>query len=218
MEIKFNCTCNERKALVKAIGEILEVKPLYKGAPSFSFEIAGFVVDRNGTLSFDEQNGGELSDKLLADLKNRGFIFEAPQDQIIIEVPKTDFTEAAKVNLERLVESKGDLIKKALGTTRLPIEYTEDTILFPWFHTGVSSDDVKAYTHFVAALCKMAKAQKRMNLTASTVESEKFAFRCLLLRLGFIGDEYKGERKILLKRLSGSSAYAKNKPATEVPE
>ena len=34
-----------------------------------------------------------------------------------------------------------------------------------------------------------------------------YAFRCFLLRLGFIGSEYKAERKILLKNLSGSSAF-----------
>ena len=37
--------------------------------------------------------------------------------------------------------------------------------------------------------------------------NEKYTFRCFLLRLGFIGPEYKDERKILLRNLSGSSAY-----------
>ncbi len=32
------------------------------------------------------------------------------------------------------------------------------------------------------------------------------AFRCFLLRLGFIGDEYKTTRKILLRNLTGSYA------------
>ena len=48
-------------------------------------------------------------------------------------------------------------------------------------------------------------------LRASTkekeVENEKYAFRCFLLRLGFIGDEYKKERKVLLSNLSGSGAF-----------
>ena len=35
----------------------------------------------------------------------------------------------------------------------------------------------------------------------------EYAFRCFLLRLGFIGDEYKAVRKILLANLSGSSAF-----------
>ena len=40
-----------------------------------------------------------------------------------------------------------------------------------------------------------------------TVKNEKYAFRCLLLRLGFVGAEYKADRKILLKNLTGSSAF-----------
>ena len=39
------------------------------------------------------------------------------------------------------------------------------------------------------------------------VETEKYAFRCFLLRLGFIGKDYKDERKILLRNLTGSSAF-----------
>ena len=39
------------------------------------------------------------------------------------------------------------------------------------------------------------------------MESEKYAFRCFLLRLGYIGEEHKAERKILLSRLSGHSAF-----------
>ena len=38
-------------------------------------------------------------------------------------------------------------------------------------------------------------------------ENEKYAFRCFLLRLGFIGDEYKTDRKVLLANLDGSSAF-----------
>ncbi len=39
------------------------------------------------------------------------------------------------------------------------------------------------------------------------MDNEKYAFRCFLLRLGFIGSEYKAERKILLKNLCGSSTF-----------
>lgn len=53
----------------------------------------------------------------------------------------------------------------------------------------------------------MSKEQKRITATEKTVDNEKYAFRCFLLRLGFIGDEYKADRKILLKNLKGSSAF-----------
>ena len=64
-----------------------------------------------------------------------------------------------------------------------------------------------AYTHFVNSLCKMTKEAKRVTAKEKIVDNEKYAFRCFLLRLGFIGTEYKTERKILLRNLSGSSAF-----------
>ena len=39
----------------------------------------------------------------------------------------------------------------------------------------------------------------------------RYAFRCFLLKLGFIGDRYKAARKIVLARLEGDSAW-KEKP------
>lgn len=58
----------------------------------------------------------------------------------------------------------------------------------------------------------MSRNQKRINATEKEVDNEKYAFRCFLLRLGFIGNEYKAERKILLRNLSGSSAFKTPKP------
>ena len=51
-----------------------------------------------------------------------------------------------------------------------------------------------------------------VNAKEKDVDNEKYAFRCFLLRLGFIGDEFKTERKILLRNLSGSSAFKSGKP------
>ena len=69
------------------------------------------------------------------------------------------------------------------------------------------ADAANAYLHFVHALCEMACNQKRISVQEREVENEKYALRCFLLRLGFIGEEYKVERKILLKNLTGSSAF-----------
>lgn len=212
MEIRFNRTGEERKALVKAIGEILDIKPIYKGAPSFAFDINGFVVDKNGTITFEEQNGDTV-DRLFVELKSRNFNSEAQHETLTIEVPKEGFSETALSNLQQIVESKRSLIKKALGTDNLPIEQTEDTIRFPWFPADASSEEVKAYTHLISALCEMAKTQHRVSMSAKSVDNEKYAFRCFLLRLGFIGSEYKEERKLLLAPLSGNSAFLGGKEA-----
>ena len=110
-------------------------------------------------------------------------------------------------NLTRLLEAKGSLIKKALGIDDLRIEIDEEKVSFPWFSETPDAESAKAYTHFISALCEMSRNQKRITAKEKAVDNEKYAFRCFLLRLGFIGTEYKGERKILLKNLSGSSAF-----------
>lgn len=110
-------------------------------------------------------------------------------------------------NLTNLLEAKGGLIKKALGIEALPIEMGVDKVSFPWFSETPDSDAAKAYTHFISALCEMSVKQKRITAAEKQVENEKYAFRCFLLRLGFIGAEYKTERKILLQNLSGNSAF-----------
>jgi hypothetical protein len=128
-------------------------------------------------------------------------------DSLTIEMPRADFTDAAIENLKRLVESKETLIKKALDTDSVPVIVEEEIISFPWFRGERNSDEIKAYTHFIAALCEIAKTLKRVNAREKDVENEKYAFRCFLLRLGFIGPEYKAERKILMSKLTGSSAF-----------
>ncbi|MCD8109144.1 MAG: virulence protein [Clostridiales bacterium] len=116
-----------------------------------------------------------------------------------------DKVDAGK--LTRILEAKGKLIKKALGVDSLPIEIGEAAISFPWFQELPDADTSTAYTHFISALCKMSREQKRVTATEKEVDNEKYAFRCFLLRLGFIGEEYKTDRKILLKNLTGSSAF-----------
>ena len=126
---------------------------------------------------------------------------------LVIEMPLSSFTDTALDNLKRLVESKGKLIKKALGTETIELDIADDKVRFPWFEDGTDPDAVKAYTHFVAALCEMARVQKRITAKEKETDNDKYAFRFFLLRLGFIGSAYKEERRILLCNLSGSSAF-----------
>ena len=53
--------------------------------------------------------------------------------------------------------------------------------------------------------------RQRIQAKERQVDNEKYAFRCFLLRLGFIGDDYKEDRRILLKNLEGSSAFKTGK-------
>ena len=64
----------------------------------------------------------------------------------------------------------------------------------------------------------MSVNQKRVQAKEKPVENEKYAFRCFLLRLGFIGAEYKQTRKVLLKNFEGSSAFRTQEAADKYRE
>jgi hypothetical protein len=129
---------------------------------------------------------------------------------LTIEVPFVGFTTTALENLDRLVTGKAQLIMKAIGAEDLSIERTAEMLRFSWFPMISSHLEVDAYARLVYALCEMARKQKRVTLKEKPInegDSERFVFRCFLLRLGFIGQEYASARKVLLSKLSGSSAF-----------
>lgn len=126
---------------------------------------------------------------------------------LTVSLPRESFTDAALENLRKLVDAKAALIKKALAVESLPVEADGEKVSFPWFTDGQDGDSTKTYTHFITALCDMARKQKRVTAKERPADNEKYAFRCFLLRLGFIGEEYKGERKVLLKNLSGNGSF-----------
>ena len=134
-------------------------------------------------------------------------------EALTIEIPLAGFDENALANLDNLIKSKGWLIKKALGIEELPIKVGEASMKFPWFKKMPDSDECQAFTDFIGKLAEHSKKQKRISSKVKKTENEKYAFRCFLLRLGFIGTEYKKQRKILLSRLNGSSAFKGGKPA-----
>ncbi|GAB6170821.1 hypothetical protein JCM15765_02990 [Paradesulfitobacterium aromaticivorans] len=217
MEINYNVTGEKRKALIQAIGELLDVKPKYLGAPSFSYELGDISVDKQGTVLFKEDTSQEDMDRILDGLLERGFECVVP-DSFVIELPREGISDLAIENLKQIVEGKAELIKKALGADALEITVTEDKIGFPWFERLPAPEELSAYARFVGHLVLMAKTLQRVNTTTKTVENEKYAFRCFLLRLGFIGEEYKETRKVLLKKLSGSSAFKSGAKDKEVSE
>lgn len=138
-------------------------------------------------------------------------------DSLVIEVPLDGFTPEKLDNLAKLVKAKEGLLKAALGAENLPIRQTGDTLSFPWFSGELDGDTVKAYATLVERICAAAKEKSRVAAKEREVENPKYAMRCWLLSLGFIGGEYKVSRKILLKNLNGDSSYKSGaKKKTEV--
>ena len=205
MEIKFNCTGAERKKLVQAISEITGENAEYQFMPTCAYTIGTMTVDKEGTLHCDD--GTDISG-LLEELRKRGFVAETEKADncLTISIPKEKLNEQSLTNLDRILENKVTLIKHALQTDSLEYTVTESEVQFPWF-TLEQPEDADAYSRFLTALIDMAKNQKRINNKPDTSDKEKYAFRCFLLRLGFIGTEFKSVRKALLRNLTGSSAF-----------
>ena len=211
MKIDFNLKGAERKELVRAISRITGIKAEYQGMPTTNFVIGDFTVTAEGALVYDDKiDAGELLNELAeagfegtAD-KSEGKELKVPEPDILtIEMPADKVNTG---NLQKLLDAKGALIRKALGIDSLAFEIHEDRVSFPWF-IDPAPDHALAYTQFIAAICKMSTEQKRVTARVRDIDNEKYAFRCFLLRLGFIGEEFKQSRKILLSNLDGSSAF-----------
>lgn len=225
--MKVHFEVENRKELVKVLEELTLEKAKYLRVPSCDYQIGSLNLSKDNTLSWGEEVNEIAMEKLLAALKEKGFtskeekladklVKDLPETteafesvDLTIVLPKDGFTPETWENLNNLLAAKGELIQKALGLKELPeVIEGEDRITFPWFSLNpTGSHEGEAYSRFVCALVKLAKEQKRVTSKAHPVENEKFAFRCFLLRLGFIGKEYKETRKVLLKNLTGSAAF-----------
>ena len=232
MIINYNVSGSDRKQLVAAIAEHTGEKAKYLGAPGFAYQIGGFTVSVDGKVTIEDNS---TAAPLIHFLREKGFQAEDPLADCIaddadeeveadeargicISIPRSLFTDNSIDNLKTIVAAKSNLIKKALGTDDLTIEETETKISFPWFPGTLTPEELKAYDTFICKLCEMARNQKRVSATEKPTDNEKYAFRCFLLRLGFIGAEYKTARKILLKNLSGSSAFRNGGAQHEISE
>lgn len=196
MEVKFNVTGERRKEMVGVISGFVGMRPVYMRMPTCNYVIGNFTVTKDGTLVYDDRSESGLVEKVLDGLAQAGFESEqpaaaaaetadtaqeteaadnpaeaenAPQGESVgltVEIP----LDAVQVgNLTKILEAKGGLIKKALGVDDLRFEIKDDRIAFPWF-AEVEPDEAAAYTHFISALCEMAKNQKR--ITAKEKEKE----------------------------------------------
>lgn len=230
----------DRKPLVKAISEFTVADAVYMRTPTYAYRIDYFTVTREGNLEFDDRADSEEIEGLLEFLAERGFIAgnadtsateqpETASEEVSADTDSAEHSESVGLtvevplegmavgNLTKLLEAKGRLIRRALALDSLPIEVTDSTVKFPWF-ADCGADECKAYTHFISALCELAANAKRVTAKEKETDNDKYAFRCFLLRLGFIGSEYKAERKILLRNLTGSSAFRNGGANHEISE
>ena len=214
-EIRFTLKSKQRPKLAQKIGNILGTAPHYEWVPSCAYDIAGYRLDKEGVLHIPEGVEEETVEDLILQLRECGFqddaevIEEVPvqQEKLTIAIPKDSLTDTTLENLQKIIANKQTLFQRAFRMDSTEIEITDEKINFTWFPYTADGDELAAYTQFISRLCDMARDAKRVSSKPTETDNDKYAFRCFLLRLGFIGKEYKTARKILLRNLTGNSAF-----------
>lgn len=99
--------------------------------------------------------------------------------------------------------------------------FTKGTIEFRLFQfdapsgdkkNGLHAGQLKSYIQLCLALSQLAKQVKTASANPQQTENPKYAMRTWLLRLGFIGDEFKTARELYTKRLDGDTAFRNGRP------
>ena len=89
MEIKYNLTGTERKALVKAVSNIIGEKFKYLGAPSFAYQIGDdCTVTSDGTLKISNDTDNDKVEHLLEKLYECGYETENDENVDISDTNK----------------------------------------------------------------------------------------------------------------------------------
>lgn len=100
--------------------------------------------------------------------------------------------------------------------------FTKGTVEFRLFQfeapangkqNGLHAGQLKAYIQLCLALSQLAKEVRSASAKPQQTENPKYAMRTWLLRLGFIGDEFKTARDLYTKRLDGDTAFRRGRVA-----
>ena len=213
MIIAFGLTGNERKKLAWAVAMIIGTTAEYQYMPTCAYKIGEcYTVTKAGDLEISDQADRKETERLLAELASRGYAVpdttEPEFKGLTVQMPADFFTEHTLGNLRQICENKVALFQAAFQTDSLDIIPSDEKVEFPWF-TVEQDGDADAYCTFISMLCEFAKNQSRINRKPDTSDNPKYTMRCFLIRLGMVGAEFKAARKVILRHLSGNSAFRK---------
>ena len=76
MKVNYNIQKEERKAMVGIVSKVLETKPVYCGAPTFSYKIGAFEITKDGGLCFDDATDEATVARVRMALSEDGFMSE----------------------------------------------------------------------------------------------------------------------------------------------
>lgn len=174
---------------------------------------AGAMVEGNAslTISLEDHTGNSLRNLVNLIYSKESLIRKSLsfQDDII---PETLVTALNSVPIDTL-EEFADTVNTAIdngqiqGESYLDFDLAEKTISFSFANATLDTDEVFAFITLCWQLSEKAKLQKFSSSRQKETPNDRYAFRCFLLKLKFIGVGFANERKVLLARLTGDGAF-----------
>ena len=178
-----------------------------------TLKTVGATAEGNGTVTFslNGHNGNTLRNVVNLIWSKQSLIQKAlGRETDIVPVGLVNTINAVPIDtLEEFAEVINEAIDagKIEDESELEFDLADKTLSFRFSNASMDFDEVLAFVTFCQKLSEQAKQQKFSSTKQKEAENEKYAMRCFLLKLGFISEVYKTERKILLSRLNGNAAF-----------
>ena len=139
--------------------------------------------------------------------------------EIEADILQADFiADLNKASIQTIEEFQTEIAgKQESGYCGIEFDFTNNTITFKFFKHLQEPDRLEAYTQFISLLSKSARGLKHASPKPTATDNYKFTMRTWLIRLGFVGNQYKRARKLLLENLEGNSAYRKLERLSDRP-
>ncbi|MDR3602079.1 MAG: virulence factor [Desulfosporosinus sp.] len=178
-----------------------------------ALKTAGVIPEGNGTvtLPLNDHDGNSLRNTVNIIWSKQKLIQKALDWQASI-IPAGLVNAINAVPIDSL-EEFAEAVNKAIDAgaieedSQLEFDLIDKSISFSFFNAILNIEEVLAYRTLCQLINEQGRKQKFSSTNQREVINEKYAFRVWLLKLGFIGEIFKTERKILLSKLDGDAAY-----------
>lgn len=233
--MRIETKAENRKKMAEELSRHLGCEMQYAGAPSFAYRVGSLIVNRDGTITSDKDDG---EDDIRSFLIEKGYAEEVPME-LNVTIPAAELSARGVRNLVNMLYSRAYLLNKSLGGEHFAVSselikelnenpeeekeglvgkitgsvgltglaITEDEITFT-FPMAEEAERNAAYTELASLMVKKAAESNRIAAKEHTPENEKYYFRTFLIQLGFGGAENKTSRHELLKNLKGHAAFS----------
>ena len=155
----------------------------------------------------------ETVEKILGRLETGGAVTnESTGMAVRLGMSGLNSPERFENNLANIYESKGTLLQKAIGREFGSLADCsqlgeQGVVSLPLFPGSLDENEVRGYVQLAQCVVDFAAKSKRIQHKENDSPNEKFRLRTWLVRIGFVGEEFKYARKLLTENLSGNSAW-----------